>query len=96
MYCIIPFSANECNLREVYTMAPREERQMANDDVRSEKMTYGRNPDRGSNRPFVMRLQLILYILVVYDMRTICKYSDAICSCVYLIYIARKSIMIQV
>jgi hypothetical protein len=34
MYCIIPVSVNECNLREVYTIAPREVRQMGNDDVR--------------------------------------------------------------
>jgi hypothetical protein len=42
MYCIIPVSVNECNLREVYTIAPREVRQMGNDDVRREMMTYGR------------------------------------------------------
>jgi hypothetical protein len=30
----MPVSVNECNLREVYTIAPREVRQMGNDDVR--------------------------------------------------------------
>jgi hypothetical protein len=80
--CIIAVSVNECNLRVAYTMAPREVRQMGNDDVRSEMMTYGRNLDSASSRPVVMRFQLILYTLVVYDMRTICKYNDAICSCV--------------
>jgi hypothetical protein len=55
----IPLSVNECNLREVYTIAPREVRQMGNDDVRREMMTYGRNLDSGSNRPVVMRFQLI-------------------------------------
>jgi hypothetical protein len=41
-YFIIPVSVNECNLREVYTIAPREVRQMGNDDVRREMMTYVR------------------------------------------------------
>jgi hypothetical protein len=59
MYCIIPLSVNECNLREVYTIAPREVRQMGNDDVRREMMTYGRNLDSASSRPVVMRFQLI-------------------------------------
>jgi hypothetical protein len=59
MYCIIPVSVNECNLREVYTIAPREERQMGNDNVRREMMTCGRNLDSGSNRPVVVRFQLI-------------------------------------
>jgi hypothetical protein len=35
MCVAIPLSVNECNLREVYTIAPREVRQMGNDDVRS-------------------------------------------------------------
>jgi hypothetical protein len=38
----MPVSVNECNLREVYTIAPREVRQMGNDDVRREMMTYVR------------------------------------------------------
>jgi hypothetical protein len=53
MYCIIPVSVNECNLREVYTIAPREKY------VRWEMMTYGRNLDSASSRPVVMRFQLI-------------------------------------
>jgi hypothetical protein len=65
MYCIIPVSVNEYNLREMYTIAPREVRQMGNDDVKREMMTCGRNLDSASNRPVVMRLQVILYILVV-------------------------------
>ena len=59
MYCIIPVSVNECNLREVYTIAPREVRQTGNDDVRSEMMTYVKSVYSGSNRPVVMRFQLI-------------------------------------
>jgi hypothetical protein len=39
MCVAIPLSVNECNLREVYTIAHREVRQMGNDDVRSEMMT---------------------------------------------------------
>jgi hypothetical protein len=38
----MPVSVNECNLREAYTIAPREVRQMGNDDVRREMMTYVR------------------------------------------------------
>jgi hypothetical protein len=34
MCVVIPLSVNECNLREVYTIAPREVREMGNDDVR--------------------------------------------------------------
>jgi hypothetical protein len=59
MCVVIPHSVNECNLREVYTIAPREVRQMGNDDVRWEMMTYGQNLDSASNRPVVMRFQLI-------------------------------------
>jgi hypothetical protein len=59
MCVIVPLSVNECNLREVYTIAPREVRQTGNDDVRSEMMTYVKNLDSGSNRPVVMRFQLI-------------------------------------
>jgi hypothetical protein len=55
----MPLSVNECNLREAYTIAPREVRQMGNDDVRREMMTYGRNIDSGSNRAVVMRFELI-------------------------------------
>jgi hypothetical protein len=55
----MPVSVNECNLLEVYTIAPREVRQMGNDDVRREMMTYGRNLDSASKRPVVMRFQLI-------------------------------------
>jgi hypothetical protein len=53
MCVVIPVSINECNLREVYTIAPREVRQTGNDDV------YVKNLDSGSNRPVVMRFQLI-------------------------------------
>jgi hypothetical protein len=59
MYCTIPVSVNECNLREVYTIAPREVRQMGNDDVRREVMTYAKHLDSARNRPVVMRFQLI-------------------------------------
>jgi hypothetical protein len=59
MYCVIPLSVKEYNLREVYTIAPREVRQMGNDDVRREMMTYRSNIDSGSNRPVVTRFQLI-------------------------------------
>jgi hypothetical protein len=55
----MPVSVNECNLREVYTIAPREVRQTGNDDVRSEMMTYVKSIDSGSNRPVVIRFQLI-------------------------------------
>jgi hypothetical protein len=58
-YCFIPPSVNEYNLREVYTIAPREVRQMGNDYVRWEMMTYEKNLDSASNRPVVMRFQLI-------------------------------------
>jgi hypothetical protein len=61
----IPLSVNECNLREAYTIAPTEVRQMGNDDVRRELITYGRNLDSGSSRPVVIRFQVIQYILVV-------------------------------
>jgi hypothetical protein len=36
MCVIVPLSVNECNLREVYTIAHREVRQTGNDDVRKE------------------------------------------------------------
>jgi hypothetical protein len=58
-YFIIPVSVNECNLREAYTIASTEVRQMGNDDVRREMMTYGRNLDSASNRPVVIRFQLL-------------------------------------
>jgi hypothetical protein len=45
MYFILPVSVNECNLREAYTIAPREVRQMGNDYVRRELMTYGKHLD---------------------------------------------------
>jgi hypothetical protein len=57
--CSYTLSVNECNLREVYTIAHREVRHMGIDDVRSEMMTYVKNLDSGSNRPVVMRFQLI-------------------------------------
>jgi hypothetical protein len=50
-YYILPAFINECNLREAYTIAPTEVRQMGNDDVRREMMTYGRNLDSASSRP---------------------------------------------
>jgi hypothetical protein len=58
-YYILPAFINECNLREAYTIAPTEVRQMGNDDVRREMMTYGRNLDSASNRPVVIRFQLL-------------------------------------
>jgi hypothetical protein len=58
-FFIIPVSVSECNLREAYTIAPTEVRQMGNDDVRREMMTYGRNLDSASNRPVVIRFQLL-------------------------------------
>jgi hypothetical protein len=59
MCVILPLSVNEWNLREVYAIAPREVRQLVNDDVRWEMMTYGRKLDSASNRPVVMRFKLI-------------------------------------
>jgi hypothetical protein len=60
MYCIIPVSVNECNLREVYTIAHREvrQREMMTSDGTSD-VIIGRNLDSASNRPVVMRFQLI-------------------------------------
>jgi hypothetical protein len=34
MCVVLPLSVNECNLRKVYTIAPREVRKTGNDDVR--------------------------------------------------------------
>jgi hypothetical protein len=59
MCVVLPLSVNECNLREVYTIAPREVRQMGNDDVSWEMMTKRKNLDSASNRPVAMRFQLI-------------------------------------
>jgi hypothetical protein len=39
MYCIIPVSVNECNLREAYAIAPTEVRRRGNVHVR-EKPRY--------------------------------------------------------
>jgi hypothetical protein len=53
MCVFIPLSVNDCNLRKVYTIAPRGVRQM------EKMMTYGKQLDSASNRPVVMRFQLI-------------------------------------